>query len=92
MIYGWFDEEGKLWFEVELVDASGIPLAIDAILDGEITLNVYTGKLIFDGEEFDVLVTASEANEDYLLGVPWLRKRRLVADMRTGVLTLGEAL
>lgn len=57
---------------------------------GETTLNVYAGKVILDGQEFDIPVVASRIIEEYLLGVPWLRTRRLVADLPAGLLTLGQ--
>ena len=121
MIRGWFDDEGQLRFEIELVNANGLSLPVDGLLDtgstewlvlnyqdaqsldwsfvgrrtvqtvqGETTLNVYAGKLVLDGQEFNIPAIASEVLEDYLLGVSWLRTRRLVADMRAEILTLGE--
>jgi predicted aspartyl protease len=121
MISGWFDAEGQLRFEIELIDELGVPLAVDALLDtgstewlvlsnqdieilgwskigrknlktvqGEITVDVYAGKVIFDGLESDIPVVASATLEDYLIGIPWLLFRRLVVDRQGDVLTLGE--
>lgn len=95
MISGWFDAEGQLRFEIELIDELGEPLAVDALLDtgstewlvlsnqdieilgwskigrktvktvqGEITLDVYAGKVIFDGLELNIPVVASGTLED----------------------------
>ena len=33
MISGWFGDNGELWFEVELVAATGEHFAVDALLD-----------------------------------------------------------
>lgn len=120
MISGWFDVEGQLRFEIELIDELGESLAVDALLDtgstewlvlsnqdieilgwskigrktvktvtGEITLDVYAGLVIFDGLELNVPVVASVTLDDYLIGIPWLRSKRLVVDRPGGVLTLG---
>ncbi len=120
MIEGWFDEEGQLRFEIDLVAADGLSLPVDVLLDtgatewlvindqdleslgwqfvgrrtvrtaqGETTLNVYGGKVILDGQEFEIPVVATQAIDDYLFGLRWLRTRRLVADLPAGVLTLG---
>jgi predicted aspartyl protease len=122
MSAGWFDVEGQLRFEIELVDKFGVSLAVDALLDtgstewlvlstqdieilgwsfvgrrtlktvqGEMNLKVYTGKVIFDGHEFDIPAVASPFIEDYLIGLPWLLERRLVVDMKAGILTLADA-
>ena len=119
MIEGWFDDEGQLRFEIDLVAANGLPLPVDALLDtgstewlvinnqdleslgwrfvgrrtvrtaqGETTLNVYAGKVILDGQDFDIPVVAISAIEEYLLGVPWLRTKRLIVDFPVGLLTL----
>ncbi|GAB4172458.1 MAG: hypothetical protein Fur006_01270 [Coleofasciculaceae cyanobacterium] len=33
MIEGWFDDEGQLRFEIDLVAANELPLPVDAVLD-----------------------------------------------------------
>ncbi len=56
---------------------------------GEFTFDMYVGKVRLDGEEFDIPVVVGEAFTESLLGVPWLRTRRLVVDFPLGLLTLG---
>lgn len=68
------------WFD----DLGQLRFEIDLIAANELPV---TG--ILDGQEFDIPVVAGMAIEEYLLGVPWLRTRRLVADLPAGLLTLG---
>jgi predicted aspartyl protease len=48
------------------------------------------GKVFLDGVEFDIPVVASSFMEDYLIGLPWLVNKRLVVDMKAGILTLAD--
>ena len=56
---------------------------------GEAVLNIYEGIVLIDGEELIVRVLAGDEIKEVLLGVRWLRFKRLVADFSAGVLTLG---
>jgi predicted aspartyl protease len=56
---------------------------------GETTFDVYAGKVRIDGQEFDIPVYAGDGVPEFLLGRKWLRTRRLVVDLPSGVLTLG---
>lgn len=56
---------------------------------GETTLNTYLGKVLLDGEEFTIEVVAGPAFSEVLMGAPWLRVKRLLADLPAGVVTLG---
>jgi predicted aspartyl protease len=56
---------------------------------GETTLNTYLGKVVLDEQEFTIPVVAGPAFREILMGVPWLRVKRLLADLPAGVLTLG---
>ncbi|MEP0799422.1 aspartyl protease [Funiculus sociatus] len=56
---------------------------------GETTLDTYLGKVVLDGEEFTIEVVAGAAFRETLMGAPWLRQRRLVADFPAGLLTIG---
>ncbi|WP_199246416.1 aspartyl protease [[Phormidium] sp. ETS-05] len=51
--------------------------------------SVYEGILLIDKEEFIIPVLAGYRVKEILLGVRWLRFKRLVADFYAGVLTLG---
>lgn len=56
---------------------------------GEFEFDIYAGKVRFDDQEIELQVVAGEAFTEILLGVPWLRTRRLVVDFPLGLLTLG---
>jgi predicted aspartyl protease len=43
-----------------------------------------------DGNEFDVPVHVGQGLSEVLLGRQWLKTRRLVVDMLSSVLTLGD--
>jgi len=120
MILGEFDDEGKLFFSVELINADREIIAVNAMLDtgftellalnkqdiedlgwklvddnypmqtaqGETLFGIYAGTVIFDGQEFTIPVLGGEAILEILLGVPWLKNRRLVVEESAGVLTL----
>ncbi|KOR36908.1 MULTISPECIES: aspartyl protease [Planktothricoides] len=55
---------------------------------GITTLNVYEGIVLLDEEEFTIPVFGGSRVKDILLGVRWLRFKRLIADYSGGVLTL----
>jgi len=56
---------------------------------GESRFNLYQGKVIFDGQELTIPVLGGEEITEVLLGLAWLENRRLVADKKAGLLTLG---
>lgn len=56
---------------------------------GETTLETYLVKVVLDREEFALEVVAGFAFRETIIGLPWLRKRRLVVDFPAGLLTLG---
>ena len=55
---------------------------------GITTLNVYEGIVLLDEEKFTIPVFGGSRVKDILLGVRWLRFKRLIADYSGGVLTL----
>ena len=57
---------------------------------GDFNFDIYAGKVRIDGSEFDIPVHVGEGLTEVLLGLKWLKTRRLVVDMQSGVLTLGE--
>lgn len=121
MIQGEFDEEGKLSFTIDLIDAGSEHIEVKAILDtgftdwlainnedidvlgwslvnsgqlmrtaqGEARFNIYQGKVCIDRQEFNIPILGGEQLAEILLGLPWLRTKRLVVDFLAGVLTLG---
>lgn len=56
---------------------------------GEAEFNVYVGNVQIDGQEFQVPVLGGDGINEILLGMRWLKTRRLVVDFPAGVLTLG---
>lgn len=57
---------------------------------GVSNFDIYAGKVRIDGELFDIPVYAGDGVPEVLLGRQWLRNKRLVVDMSSGVLTLGD--
>jgi predicted aspartyl protease len=56
---------------------------------GDTEFDIYLGKMRIDGEEFDIPVHVANGVPEILIGRQWLRSRRLVVDMLSGMLTLG---
>ena len=56
---------------------------------GEAQFSLYEGTVVIEGEEFTVEVLGGNELLNILLGVFWLRTKRLVVDFPMGVLTLG---
>lgn len=56
---------------------------------GETLFNVFAGTIELDGQEFNVPVLAGDTIIEVLLGLSWLRTKRLVVDFPAEVLTLG---
>jgi predicted aspartyl protease len=57
---------------------------------GEEFFALYTGKVILDEQEYTIPVIATIGLSDNLLGLQWLRTRRLVVDFPANVLMLGD--
>ena len=56
---------------------------------GEARFSLYEGTVVIEGEESTVEVLGGNELMNILLGVLWLRTKRLVVDFSIGVLTLG---
>ncbi|MBD1927736.1 aspartyl protease [Trichocoleus sp. FACHB-90] len=56
---------------------------------GEKFFDFYTGKVRLDGEEFTIPVVSGEELPEMLIGLQWLKTRRMVVDFPLGVLNLG---
>ncbi|MFB2835836.1 hypothetical protein [Floridanema evergladense] len=56
---------------------------------GETDFKIYAGVVQIDGQEFTVPVLAGEGIPEIIIGLQWLKTRRLVVDFPTGLLTLG---
>ena len=57
---------------------------------GEEFFAIYAGEVLIDGQQFDLPVVAGIELPDNLLGLQWLRTKRLVVDFSAGLLTLGS--
>jgi predicted aspartyl protease len=89
-----FDTGFSYWIALEEQDIDGfgwVRLERQTMITarGETNFDIYAGKVIFDGQEFDIPVHVGEGLPEPLLGRQWLQTRKLVVDMPSGVLTLG---
>ena len=57
---------------------------------GDSQFDIFLGIMRIDGNEFDVPVHVGQGLSEVLLGRQWLKTRRLVVDMSSSVLTLGN--
>jgi clan AA aspartic protease len=55
---------------------------------GEALFNVYIGTVQMDDREFNVPVVAGDEIPEILIGMEWLKTKRLVVDLAAGILTL----
>jgi clan AA aspartic protease len=55
---------------------------------GEATFDIYLGKVVIDGQEFEIPVFAGEEIQEILLGSQWLKLFMLVANYQEGRVTL----
>ena len=55
---------------------------------GEATFDIYLGKVVIDGQEFEIPVFAGEEIQEILLGSQWLKLFMLVANYQKGRVTL----
>lgn len=56
---------------------------------GQARFNLYQGNVYFDNQELSVPVLGGRHITEVLLGLAWLETRRLVVDMKAGLLMLG---
>ncbi|NJM59390.1 MAG: aspartyl protease [Oscillatoriales cyanobacterium RU_3_3] len=56
---------------------------------GEGLFNVYAGIVQIDDREFNIPVVAGDEIPEILIGMEWLKTKRLVVDLAAGILTLG---
>ena len=55
---------------------------------GEGDFNINIGTVQIDGQEFNVPVVAGDEIPEILIGMEWLKTKRLVVDLAAGILTL----
>ncbi|MBD2776517.1 aspartyl protease [Iningainema tapete] len=56
---------------------------------GDSTFDLYLGKVLLAGIEYEIPVIAGDAIEEVLLGSEWLKILPLVVNYQAGILTLG---
>lgn len=56
---------------------------------GEVRFSLYAGMVVIEEEEFTIEVLGGNELGNVLLGVFWLRTKRLVVDFSLRILTLG---
>ncbi|MBE9053221.1 aspartyl protease [Nostocales cyanobacterium LEGE 11386] len=56
---------------------------------GESLFDIYVGKILLNGQEYEIPVCAGDEIIEILLGSEWLKILPLVVNYQAGVLTLG---
>ncbi|MEG3850256.1 aspartyl protease [Microcoleus sp. herbarium19] len=56
---------------------------------GEGNFSIYIGTVQIDGQEFNIPVVAGDEIPEIIIGMEWLKTKRLVVDLAAGILTLG---
>ncbi|CBN57500.1 MULTISPECIES: hypothetical protein [Kamptonema] len=92
----WLDTGFSGWLAINNQDLQGLNwsyLRQDTMrtAQGEFDFDIYVGKVRIDGQEFDIPVHVGDGVPEILLGRQWLKTRRLVVDIPSGVLTLGAS-
>ncbi|NER37578.1 MAG: aspartyl protease [Oscillatoria sp. SIO1A7] len=94
-VEAWLDTGFSGWLAMNAQDLE----ALDWIYVGqqkmetareEVNFDLYAGKVLLDRKEFDIPVHVGFGVPEILIGRQWLKSRRLVVDMRSLVLTLGD--
>ncbi len=57
---------------------------------GDTYFDIYLGKVRINGEYFDIPVHVGEEVTEFLFGRQWLKSRRLLVDIPSGILTLDD--
>lgn len=90
-----FDTGFSYWLAINKQDIEGLGWErlreqVMRTARGDIKFDIYIGKVEFDGEELDIPVHVGTELTEVLLGRKWLIERKLVIDLPSGVLTLGD--
>jgi predicted aspartyl protease len=85
------------WLAMDIQDIESLgwlllePAKVMQTARGEELFDLYEGKVLIDGKEFIIPVIATIDVPEILMGLQWLKKRRLVVDFSAGVLTLKDS-
>ena len=90
-----FDTGFSEWMAVDKQDIDGFNWQYLGERDmrlakGESKFDIYLGKVQVDGQVFDIPVHVGQGVSEILLGRQWLQSKRLLVDMASGILTLGN--
>jgi predicted aspartyl protease len=93
-VEGLFDTGFSWWLainnqDLEALDWIYVEQQTMLTAQGEAEFDIYLGKVLLDGQEFEIPVHVGQGVTEILLGRQWLKTRRLVVDMPSRVLTLG---
>ncbi len=89
-----FDTGFSYWLAIDNQDIDGlgwILLERQTLLTawGDLDFDIYAGKVKIQDQEFDIPVHVGQGLPEVLLGRQWLKTRRLLVDMPSGLLMLG---
>jgi predicted aspartyl protease len=85
------------WLAMDIQDIESLgwlllePAKVMQTARAEELFDLYEGKVLVDGKEFIIPVIATIDVPEILMGLQWLKKRRLVVDFSAGVLTLKDS-
>ncbi len=75
------DIDGFGWIKIDKKDMR--------TAQGTSSFDIYAGKIILDGQEYDIPVHVGKDLTEVLLGRQWLQTKQLLVNMQAGILTLG---
>ena len=93
-VYAMLDTGFSDWLAIDKQDLDGLGwLYVTSepmrTARGYADFDIYVGKVRIDEQEFDIPVHAGTEVPEILIGRHWLKTRRLVVDIPSGILTLG---
>ncbi|HBR00933.1 MAG TPA: aspartyl protease [Cyanobacteria bacterium UBA11691] len=84
------------WLTLDIQDLDGLDVQyigtqnMQLATGEEVEFNLYTGSIYFDRQEVNIIIHAALGIPQVLLGRQLLINRRLVVDISSSILTLGE--
>jgi predicted aspartyl protease len=85
---GWLALDSQ---DIQILGWSSIePRQIMTTARGDELFDIFAGIVILDGQEYTIPVIATIGLAENLLGLQWLRTRRLVVDFPSNILTLED--
>jgi predicted aspartyl protease len=84
------------WLTLDVQDLDGLDVQyigtqnMQLATGEEVEFNLYTGSIYFDRQEVNIIIHAALGIPQVLLGRQWLINRKLVVDIYSSILTLGE--